>query len=100
MGIVAGLLLAIFFAWLVAAGALYALIFGWATPNSIPDFLAMIFTTPRGWALIIAGAVVGALFGWLVLALSVVSMPMLVDRDMTAAEAVSASWRAANANAA
>ena len=98
MGIVAGLLLAIFFAWLVAAGVLYALIFGWATPQSIPDFLAMIFTTPRGWALIISGAVVGALFGWLVLALSVVSMPMLVDRDMTAAEAVSVSWRAANAN--
>ena len=98
MGIVAGLLLAIFFAWLLAAGALYAVIFGWATPQSIPEFLAMIFTTPRGWALIIAGAIVGAIFGWLVLALSVVSMPMLVDANMTASEAVSASWRAANAN--
>lgn len=98
MGIVAGLLLVIFFAWLVAAGVLYALIFGWATPPSIPDFLTMVFATPRGWALIVSGAIVGAIFGWLVLALSVVSMPMLVDHDMTAAEAVSASWRAANAN--
>jgi uncharacterized membrane protein len=98
MGIVAGLLLAIFFGWLLAAGALYALIFGWATPQSIPDFFAMIFTTARGWALIVAGAVVGAIFGWLVLALSVVSMPMLVDRDVGASEAVSASWRAAHAN--
>ena len=98
MGIVAGLLLAIFFAWLLAAGALYALIFGWWTPESIPDFLTTVFTTARGWALIISGGVVGAVFGWLVLALSVVSMPMLVDRDMTASEAVSASWRAANAN--
>jgi uncharacterized membrane protein len=98
MGIVAGLLLAIFFAWLLAAGALYAVIFGWATPQSIPDFLAMVFATPRGWALIISGAIVGAIFGWLVLALSVVSMPMLVDGDMSASEAVSASWRAANAN--
>ena len=32
------------------------------------------------------------------LALSVVSLPMLVDRDVSAAEAVSASWRAAHAN--
>ena len=98
MGVVAGLLLAIFFGWLLAAGAMYALIFGWATPKSIPDFLSMVFTTPRGWALIVGGAVVGAIFGWIVLALSVASMPMLVDADLTASEAVSTSWRAAHAN--
>jgi uncharacterized membrane protein len=98
MGIVAGLLLAIFFGWLLAAGALYALIFGWATPQSIGDFLAMVFTTPRGWALIVGGAVVGAIFGWVVLALSVVSLPMLVDCDVSASDAVSSSWRAAHAN--
>jgi uncharacterized membrane protein len=98
MGIVAGLLLAIFFAWLLAAGALYAALFGWATPTSIPQFLAMVFTTPRGWALIAGGAVIGAIFGWIVLALSVVSLPMLVDRDVSASDAVSTSWRAAHAN--
>ena len=98
MGMVAGLLLAIFFGWLLAAGALYALIFGWATPQSIGDFVTMVFTTPRGWALVIGGAVVGAIFGWIVLALSVVSLPMLVDCDVSASDAVSASWRAAHAN--
>jgi len=98
MGIVAALLLVIFVAWLIAAGALYALLFGWTTPKSVPDFLAMVFTTPRGWALIGLGAMVGAIFGWMVLALSVVSLPMLVDRDVSASEAVSASWRAAHAN--
>ena len=98
MGMVAALLLAIFFLWLLAAGALYALIFGWTTPTSVGEFLAMVFTTPRGWALIVAGAVVGAIFGWIVLALSVASLPMLVDCNVSAAEAVSASWRAAHAN--
>jgi uncharacterized membrane protein len=98
MGIVAGLLLGIFALWLIAAGILYALLFGLATPQSIGGFLAMVFTTPRGWALILGGAVVGAAFGWLVLALSVASMPMLVDCNVSAAEAVSASWRAAHAN--
>jgi uncharacterized membrane protein len=98
MGMVAGLLLLIFVGWLITAGALYALLFGWATPTSIGGFLSAVLTTPRGWALIIAGAVVGALFGWFVLALSVASLPMLVDCDVTAAEAVSASWRAAHAN--
>ncbi|WP_341632636.1 DUF2189 domain-containing protein [Sphingomonas agri] len=98
MGIVAGMLLLIFFLWLLAAGALYAALFGWATPESVPDFLATIFTTPRGWALIIAGGAVGAIFGWIVLALSVVSLPMLVDSNISAPEAVSASWRAAHSN--
>lgn len=98
MGIVAGLLLLIFFVWLLAAGLLYALIFGWGTPTSVAGFLSMIFTTARGWTLIVAGAIVGAFFGWFVLALSVVSLPMLVDCDVRAAEAVSTSWRAAHAN--
>jgi uncharacterized membrane protein len=48
--------------------------------------------------LILGGAVIGALFGWVVLALSVVSLPMLVDRNISAAEAVSTSWRAAHDN--
>ena len=56
------------------------------------------FTTPRGWALIVIGGLVGIAFAWVVLALSVVSLPLLVDRDVSAADAVSASWRAANAN--
>lgn len=98
MGIVAGLLLAIFFVWLLVAGMIYALLFGWTTPQSVPDFLGTIFTTGRGWALIVTGGIVGGIFGWIVLALSVVSLPMLVDRNVGAAAAVSASWRAAHAN--
>jgi uncharacterized membrane protein len=98
MGIVAGLLLAIFALWLIAAGVLYVALFGWATPASIGEFAAMVFTTPSGWALIVAGAAIGAVFGWIVLAISVVSLPMLVDANVSAAEAVSASWRAAHAN--
>ena len=88
IGMVAGLLLLIFFVWLLAAGALYAALFHWATPTSVPQFLEQVFMTSRGWALILGGAVIGALFGWVVLALSVVSLPMLVDRNVSAAEAV------------
>ncbi len=98
MGIVAGLLLAIFGAWLLAAGLLYVSLFGWATSTSITRFFEMVFVTSAGWALILIGAAIGAIFGWLVLALSVVSLPMLVDCDVSASEAVSASWRAAHAN--
>jgi len=98
MGIVAGLLLLIFLGWLLAAGALYGLLFGFWTPTSIGEFLAAVFTTVQGWMLIVLGALVGAIFGWFVLTLSVVSLPLLVDRNVSASEALSASWRAANAN--
>jgi uncharacterized membrane protein len=98
MGIVAGLLLAIFALWLITAGLLYGALFGWSTPTSLVDFFGSVLTTVNGWLLIIAGAIVGAIFGWIVLALSVVSLPMLVDCDVSASEAVSASWRAAHAN--
>ena len=98
MGIVAGLLLAIFALWLIVAGVLYATLFGWSTPTDLVGFFTMVLTTANGWLLVIAGAIVGAIFGWLVLAISVVSLPMLVDCDVTASEAVSTSWRAAHAN--
>lgn len=98
MGIVAGLLLAIFAFWLIAAGVLYVALFGWATPTSFIGFFTTIVTTGRGWALILIGLAIGAIFGWIVLALSVASLPMLVDRNVSASAAVSASWRAAHAN--
>ena len=109
IGVVAGLLLVIFGMWLVAAGALYVLFWGysapaqlsgiaWYEPYSIGDFVARLFTTPEGWALIVVGNVVGLIFAALVLAISVVSLPMLVDRDVSASRAVSTSWRAARAN--
>jgi|SRR5579884_2617782 len=98
MAVVAGLLLLIFLGWLLAAGALYGLLFGFWTPASIGDFVTTIFTTVNGWALIVLGAIIGAAFGWLVLALSVASLPLMVDCDVSASEAVSASWRASHAN--
>ena len=109
IAIVAGLLLVIFALWLAAAGALYLLFWGysapaklsgfaWYEPYSIGGFITRLFTTPEGWALIVAGNLVGLVFAALVLAVSVVSLPMLVDRDITAAQAVSTSWRAAKAN--
>jgi uncharacterized membrane protein len=48
--------------------------------------------------MILIGLGIGAVFAWLVLALGVASLPMLVDCDVSASAAVSASWRAANAN--
>lgn len=95
--VVAGVLLVIFLAWLASAAALYSALMGPA-PESIGDFLTRLFTTPQGWALIVTGNLVGLAFAVIVLAISVVSLPMLVDRDMDAGTAIQTSVRAVRAN--
>ncbi len=87
-------LLAIFVAWLVAAQTMYAQIMGGAVPASLEEFARQVLTTPAGWQLILVGNAVGFLFAALVLVISVVSFPMLVDRKIGAATAVRTSVRA------
>jgi uncharacterized membrane protein len=94
---VASILLVIFLAWILAAAALYVALFG-SEPYSLGQFVTRLFTTSEGWTLIIAGNLVGAFFAGLVLMLSVVSMPMLVDKDIDARTAIATSVRAVLAN--
>ncbi len=91
-------LLAIFLLWLVTAYAIYAVTLGPKPPSSITSFVGDVFTTGAGWVLIIVGVGVGFLFACLVLAISVVSFPMLLDRDVGLVAAVSTSVRAVRAN--
>jgi uncharacterized membrane protein len=91
-------LMAIFLAWLGAAWAIYALTLGPAPPASLAGFARDVFTTGRGWIMIGAGVGVGFLFALLVLAISVVSFPLLLDREAGLDTAVRTSFRAVAAN--
>ena len=95
---VAALLVTIFAAWIVTAAVLYAALWGPEIPASISAFLTRLFTTPEGWALIVAGNAAGLGFALLVLALSVVSLPMLVDCNVSARAALQTSLAAYGAN--
>jgi len=92
------LLLAIFFIWIAVANALYIAAFGYAPAASLPDFLDRIFNTPAGWTLILLGNGIGFLFALLVLAISVVSFPLLLDRKVSPIVAILTSLRAVAAN--
>jgi uncharacterized membrane protein len=83
----------IFLAWVAVSEAIYIAIFGYAPPDSIPNFLRQVFTTPEGWTLIVVGNGVGFLFAALVLMMYVVSFPLLLDRDVGAAVAILTSVR-------
>jgi uncharacterized membrane protein len=88
------LLLIIFLIWVAVADAIYVANFGYASPSSIGAFLNDVLTTRPGWNLILVGNGVGLLFAILVLTISVVSFPLLLDRDVGAAVALLTSIRA------
>jgi uncharacterized membrane protein len=92
------LLMAIFLVWIAVAQAIYVATFGYKPAASIPEFARQVLTTSAGWALIIVGNGIGFLFAVLVLTISVVSFPMLLDRNVGVAGAVVTSIRAVAAN--
>lgn len=101
LGAVAALglvLTVIFFAWLGTALAIYRLAFGGSAPTSIAEFAVQVFTTWSGWMLILVGNGVGFLFAAVVLAISVVSFPLILDRNVSAVTAVRTSVRAVRVN--
>src|SRR3984885_1641078 len=92
------LLMAIFLIWLAVADAIYVANFGYAVPPSLRQFADQVFNTSAGWMLIFVGTGVGFLFAVLVLTISAISFPLLLDRDVGAAVALFTSIRVVIAN--
>ncbi len=93
---VLGLILAAIFAvWIAAAEGLYVWLYGPDPPTSATEFLGDVFTSSRGWGLILVGGFVGFCFAALALCISVVSFPLLLDRDVGLVPAINASLRTA-----
>ena len=88
------LLLVIFGTWLVAAQAIYVANFEEQEPLALAEFARMLFDTPQGRNLIIVGNAVGLLFAVLAFSLSVVSFPLLLDRNVGTAVAIATSVKA------
>src|SRR5690606_14449608 len=88
------MLLVIFTVWLLLAQYIYESLFGVGSPASLTEFLQQVFYTPEGTMLILWGNLAGLILAIIVLATSVISIPLLVDRDVGAAVAVQTSIRA------
>ena len=87
------LLLAIFVVWVAVAQSIYIDNFGYGEPSSLSGFVTSVLTTPEGHRMIFWGMSTGFCFALLVLVLSVVSFPLLLDRDVGFASAVLTSIR-------
>lgn len=92
--VMGAVLVVIFVLWILSAQAIYGATMGPAKIDSYGQFARDVLTTPRGWALILVGNLVGFAFAALVLTISVIAFPMILDRNVGAGEAMETSRRA------
>ncbi|GFO81261.1 MAG: hypothetical protein A49_08880 [Methyloceanibacter sp.] len=87
-----GLLLALLMLlWTRAAVLLYALFFGMLPFAGYDEIMHALLKTPQGWALLVVGTLVGGLFAAFSFAISVFSIPMLVNERTDALTAMGTS---------
>jgi uncharacterized membrane protein len=91
-------MLGLFAVWLGVAYEIYLLNLGGEPPQTLAAFERSLFYTSGGWTMIGVGIGVGFLFAVVAFALSVVSFPLLLDRDVGVAAAVRTSLKAVAAN--
>ena len=75
-------LFVLFLFWMFSAQEIYRLILGPEAPVSLFGFFSDVLTTRAGWVMIITGFAVGFVFALAVLAISLVSFPLLLDRHV------------------
>lgn len=87
------MMLIVFTIWLMVAQFIYEQFFGPGSPPTLMAFINEVVSTPQGMSLMIWGNLIGFVFAALVLSTMVVSIPLLLDRDVGAAIAVQTSVR-------
>ena len=86
-----------FFLWMDMAAMITLSFFG-AAALDLGELLTQIRTTTHGLIFLVVGHVVGAAIALLVFSISVISIPMLFDRDIDIATAIRTSVRVVKAN--
>ncbi len=98
IGIVALMLFGIFVVWVGVAKIIALATIGGDAPDTFGAFARQVLETPGGWALIVFGNLAGLCFAAAVLTLTVVSVPLLLDRGGSPFAAVLTSIHAVRAN--
>ena len=91
-------LFVIFALWIGVAQFMYVQLYGPNPPAAALPFLEDVLTSSRGWLLILLGGLIGLCFAALALCVSVISFPLMLDRDVGLAPAMVASIRLAREN--
>jgi uncharacterized membrane protein len=92
------LMVAFFMVWMAAAYQVFLYTLGPVPPRSVSAFLYEIFNTQPGQVMMVVGCAVGFVFAVVALVVSAFSFPLLLHKDLTVREAVSASFAVARKN--
>jgi len=92
------LLMAVFVVWIGVAQLIFGATLGALPLHSVGEIVQAAFTTRQGVLLLLLGNFAGFLFAFGVLVLTVISVPMLLDRNVTLATAIRTSVAACRAN--
>ncbi len=84
-------------AWLRIATILFALFFGMDSPDPATLYSTLLLS-PNGLGMIAVGTAIGAILAFGAFAISVVSLPLLLDREVSVLEAIEASLRSVALN--
>jgi uncharacterized membrane protein len=74
-------MLFIFWIWMYQIRLLIALVLGRMSFSTLEKFFAVVLTTPQGWLFLAIGHAVGAALALILFSITVVSIPLLMDRD-------------------
>jgi len=92
------ILLGIFLLWLAFAYSIFQFTLGPKPPASLAGFAHDVFATSAGWTMIVVGVGVGFLFAAVTFAISAISLPAILDRDLRVDQAIGLSMRAIGTN--
>jgi uncharacterized membrane protein len=84
----------VFVVWMYQVHLFIALMLGQKSFVSLRDFLLVVTTTPEGWIFLIVEHLIGAVLLFITFSVSVVSFPLLLDRDVDFVTAMITSVRA------
>lgn len=94
LGWMAFVMLFVFWVWMYQVRTLVAVFFGSQGFATMGGFLTAVFTTPNGWTFLVVGHLVGAIIAMALYSLTVISCPLLLERDVDFVTAMITSIKA------
>jgi uncharacterized membrane protein len=88
----------IFMAWILIADAIHAVTLGTDRSETLTGLVTLALTTPAGWVMTVVGTGIGFVLAAAVLAVSVISFPLLLDRNVTLPVAILTSVQVTREN--
>ncbi len=98
LGWMAFVMLFVFWVWMYQIRTLVAVFFGFQGFATLQGFMDVVFTTTNGLTFLLVGHVVGAIISMVLFSLTVVSCPLLLEREIDFVTALITSIRAVAAS--